>query len=197
MNRKKYPIIIALLLVVAVGLSALCVSLYGKLQKVRLEAAQDNYEEWYYLFRMVEDIDEGFVQNENGRAADMIAYENSVVYHVSDTISPAFGTGSETFRFLCLWYDPLFRDLALDKVDPSLREEGFQLFTDMNTDLKEICSNVVTTCANNDTMKTELITEDSAFYLRVKEQLDTFCQKYYKLCNDFFMKCNTPESTNE
>lgn len=187
MSKKKNQIIIAVLLVISVCLLILSFRLYRELQR---EAAKNNFGEWKYLYQMVERIDEEFVQNENWREIDLYLYENSVVYHVSDTITPAIGSGGSgtTFRFLCTGYNDLFRGLTQQDVDEALREEGFQLFADMNTDLKEICTYVFEKCANDEEMMEELIKEDSELYQEIKRQLDDFCLKYEEPCDEFWKK---------
>lgn len=156
-----------------------CLSLYffNEMNTAKEQIADDNYSHWHRLLHLTLKLDENIKTLED--VSEFGLYENAIIYATNDYLIPSFnGERTTNFRFLAVRYDSLFQDLARKSMHDQYLQQGFNLFMEMNKELKQICEFVVNTENESNKGKLEIINNNSPLNKQLQTKIKEFCDKY-------------------
>jgi len=182
MSKRKHLIYGAITLIVIVISSVFCNNMYSINRMQKSQIIKENQAKWNLIYEMTQEIETYFVKSDDWTKVDQFwVYVNGVThYDGMKTLEPQF-----TSHFLAVHYDRLFSSLCVD--DECLigyEEEGFQIFSDMNKELKQISKSVLEKIDRGE----NFLDPESKEYQETSKELQEFCQKYEEAINELYEK---------
>ena len=184
MKKRKHLVFEIILLLVVLVLFTLCVSVYSTNKKQQGQIVRENQSKWTGIYEMTQKVEMHFVNSEDWtQVEDLRLYVNGIVYYDGiQTIEPQF-----RLNFLTLYYDTFFRTLCVeDERIKGYEEEGFQLFSNMNKELKQISKSVLDKIDRGE----NFLDPKSEEYKETSKELQEFCKKYENAVDEFYEKVN-------
>lgn len=184
MGKKKKIIILVTSIVIVAAIALLLI--YKKQEKAKW--AEENYKYWQSVYDMTKMMDEKFVQANYRKFLTVPRWYEDYSCDDLNTIEPHVSK-----KFMTEYYERLFAQLTWKHgVVVECWEDGQQVLGEMNQELNEISSYVITEIESG-APKTELIEDDSKLYRTVQKKLATFCDAHTKNVDDFFERLEKKE----
>ncbi|WP_166245454.1 hypothetical protein [Paenibacillus turpanensis] len=182
LGEKKWMIGCIAMAFVLLILTANYVVINNQKNELIEETIKNTDAEWIQLYRLSETIDRYYIKNEFQDSEKVLWYVNQTCYHFQMTGRP-IELNVNMSNFLILAYDPLFKDLALEK-GPLNKEKASELFKEMNDELMVISRGIIDM---DDTEKEKLLFDPtSSEFNEVNAQIKSVANKYTKLVDDYF-----------
>jgi hypothetical protein len=158
-------------------------SLYEEEKEVKElhhEAAK-NYRSWKYIQGFTSIVDEYYVKSNNWETEGVLDWNEERYLSMFHDVKP---------RFISNIYTAYYRDFYLKLIDENevpkeYKDKGIQIYTDMNTELCDICTYVMEKIEGG-TEKIELVKTDSELYKGLQKKVTEFGTKYSKKIGDFY-----------
>lgn len=147
-----------------------------------IEEAIDNMDaEWNQLYRLSETINKYYITNDFQDSEKFLWYVNRTCYDFK--LGRPHEINWNIHTLLTLAYDPLFKDLALEK-GPLNKEKATELFKEMNDEIMIISKSII---EMKDKEKEKLLLEPtSSEFVEVSTKIKSVTDKYEKLVDDYF-----------
>ncbi|ONI39947.1 hypothetical protein AN639_01305 [Candidatus Epulonipiscium fishelsonii] len=188
----KKNILTGSLIVIIAIMSVLLSLLYVQNKSMNEELSRDNLGNWTTMFHMTNKIENNVKTIEDIKTFAL--YQNTIIHTISDELTPAFQNNelANSFAFLSALYDPLMQDLSYNEknkdVDDEILSDGFELYIEMNADLKKLCEFVISSAENN---PNSLLNPDSHIHKEIQSKIDDYCIKYDERMTNFFNQINS------
>lgn len=151
-----------------------------ELEELRHEATK-NYRYWKNIQGFASIVDEYYVKKNNWETEGVLDWNSEKYLSMFHDVKP---------RFISNIFTSYYRDFYLNLIDENEvpkehKDKGIQIYTDMNTELCDICMYVMEKIEGG-AEKIELVKTDSEIYKDLQKKVTEFGTKYLKKIGDFY-----------
>lgn len=180
---RKAKIIIIISLVVIIAIGSAFVHLYNEKVYWQERTGDYNYSHWLNLEQMARSIDH------YGYSIDVLKEHtsriNSVIFTNTNPLMPSLNGNGKAHSFMGGYYDSLVKDLCSNKLSDEKKKEGLLIFETMNKEFLALCENITAKIGKDNKAKTELVNNESPFYIDTEKKIIAFCNKYAEQVSQF------------
>ena len=149
-------------------------------EKLRNEATK-NYRDWENIQEFASIIDECYVRKNNWETEGVLDWNSEKYSSMFNEVEPRFRRDI----FTSYYHEFYLKLIDESQIPKEYKDKGIQIYSEMNTELCDICTYVMEEIENG-TDKIELVMTDSQLYKDLQKKVTEFGKKYSKKIDAFY-----------